>query len=151
DRKRLPEPEYASIEREYRAPRNAIEEIVAGIWSDVLGHKAISINDNFFELGGHSLLATQVISRVRENLQIDIALRELFQSPVLSGFAQEIERIKRAERRYQDSPIVSISRDAALPLSYAQQRLWFLDQLEPNSAAYNIPTAVRLKGKLDVA
>src|SRR6266542_1603239 len=151
DRKGLPEPEYTNRELGFREPRNAVEELIAGIWSKLLGVERVGVDDNFFELGGHSLLATQVISRVRDGLQVEVAVGELFQAPVLSSFAQQIVSASRGERTTPSQPIAVQSRAAALPLSYAQQRLWFLDQLEPNNSAYNVPIAVRLKGKLEVA
>nr|QEO74616.1 condensation domain-containing protein [uncultured bacterium] len=132
--------------REYQAPRTAVEELLAGIWAEVLGVERVGIHDNFFELGGHSLLATQVISRVRETFTLELPLRSVFEAPQLSSFAEAVEQGMREEHQVEAPPMESVSRERVLPLSFAQQRLWFLDQLEPMSNAYNIPSVVRLRG-----
>jgi amino acid adenylation domain-containing protein/non-ribosomal peptide synthase protein (TIGR01720 family) len=132
--------------REYEAPRTAVEELLAGIWAEVLGVERVGIHDNFFELGGHSLLATQVISRVREAFVLELPLRSLFEAPQLSSFAETIEQAMREDQQVEAPAMAPVSRERALPLSFAQQRLWFLDQLEPMSNAYNIPSVVRLRG-----
>nr|QEO74045.1 condensation domain-containing protein [uncultured bacterium] len=138
-----------AVRREYEAPQTAAEEVVAGIWGEVLGVSKVGAGDNFFELGGHSLLATQVISRVREAFGVDVPLRALFENRTVARLARHIDgEIARAQH-ISSPPILSVNRDAALPLSFAQQRLWFLNQLEPHSAAYNIPAALRLTGALD--
>ena len=131
-------------------PRNEVERIITDIWQNVLGVERIGIHDNFFELGGHSLLATQVISRVRDAFGQEVALRSLFEQPTVAGLAQTIEIAQRAGVGLSAPPLVPVSRDVELPLSFAQQRLWFLDQLEPGSAFYNIPAAVRLRGALNI-
>ncbi len=131
-------------------PRTPIEETLAGIWARVLGVERVGINDNFFELGGHSLLATQAISRVREAINVEVSLRHLFEHPTITGLADVVEAELRSGRELQSSPIRPVSRENNLPLSFAQQRLWFLDQLEPNSSFYNISSSVRLQGQLDV-
>ena len=129
------------------APRNELEQRVAQIWQDVLKLERVGLNDNFFELGGHSLLATQVISRVRHALNIDLALRTLFEHTNLHAFVQAL-----GQGRAGDEPaLVAVDRQQPLLLSYAQERQWFLWQLEPHSGAYNIPLALRLHGDLDVA
>ncbi|BDA72451.1 non-ribosomal peptide synthetase [Calothrix sp. PCC 7716] len=132
-------------------PRTPVEEMLAVIWADVLGLKNVSIHDNFFELGGHSLLATQLVSRLRDTFCVELPLRELFESPTVAELAERIETARRASLGLHTPPLVPILKDTHLPLSFAQARLWFLDQLEPDSAAYNIPTAVRLTGSLHVA
>jgi amino acid adenylation domain-containing protein/non-ribosomal peptide synthase protein (TIGR01720 family) len=146
DRKALAAADLEFEGGEYVAPRNAVEELLAGIWAGVLGVERIGIHDNFFELGGHSLLATQVISRVRESFKVELPLRSLFEAPTLSGFAGTVEQAMREEQQVEAPPLVPVSRERALPLSFAQQRLWFLDQLEAQSHAYNIPAVVRLRG-----
>ena len=128
--------------------RTPVEEILAAIWAEVLGRETVSVHDNFFELGGHSLLATQVISRVRDAFGQEVALRSLFEQPTVAGLASEIEAGRGAE--LQAPPLERVERAERLPLSFAQQRLWFLDQLEPGSSFYNIPAAVRLHGALNV-
>jgi len=130
-------------------PRTPIEEILMGIWADVLGVEQVGIHDNFFELGGHSLLATQLISRVRASFAVDTPLHNLFEHPTISGLAKCVEIETQHSSLTADPPILPIARNGKKPLSHAQARLWFLDQLEPGSAFYNIPAAVRLSGKLD--
>jgi amino acid adenylation domain-containing protein/non-ribosomal peptide synthase protein (TIGR01720 family) len=132
-------------------PMNPIQEVLAGIWAEVLRLKRVGIHDNFFELGGHSLLATQIISRVREVFQVELPLRSLFEYPALADLAMRIEEARLAGQGQSSPPIKPVARDGSLPLSFAQQRLWFLDQYEPNSSFYNIPIALRLRGALQVA
>jgi acyl carrier protein len=152
DRRALPDPDWdrANLEGDYVAARSPIEDILTGIWAEVLGVDQIGIHDSFFELRGHSLLATQVISRVREVFGLDIPLRSLFESPTIAGLADIIEAARKAELGLEAPPIERISREGELPLSFAQQRLWFLHLMEPNNAAYNVPAAIRLTGTLDV-
>ena len=139
------------IKRSQVLPTTPTQEVIAGIWADVLGLEQIGIEDDFFELGGHSLLATQVVSRVRDLLDVEVALRVLFESPTVAGLAEAVEREQRLGRRAEAPPIVAVSRDQELPLSFAQQRLWFIHQLEPDSPAYNVPIAVRMRGPLDTS
>lgn len=139
------------VEKEFVAPRTFTEEMVQKIFSEVLQQPKISLTDNFFDLGGHSLLATQVISRLRDQLAVDIPLRDLFHTPTIEGLAQIIERKRIQEKGLEYKAIERVPRDQDLPLSFAQQRLWFLDQLEPGSPLYNIPSAVRIRGNLDSA
>ena len=152
DRKALPVPDFArhSVERFYLAPRNEVEAVLAGIWAEVLKTTRVGVEDNFFELGGHSLLATQVISRVRDAFGVETPLRAVFERPTPALLAVQIEAELRAGTGVGQAPLVPAKRDGALPLSFAQQRLWFLDQLEPNNFIYNMPHVVRLDGKLDV-
>jgi amino acid adenylation domain-containing protein len=150
DRKALPEPGQVESTGEYVGPRTAVEELLAGIWSEVLGVERVGVRDNFFELGGHSLLATQVISRVRESFKVELPLRSLFEAPRLGSFAGTVEHAMRDAAQVDALPLVPVSREQALPLSFAQQRLWFMQQWEPESATYHIPGAVRMKGALAV-
>ena len=136
--------------RVFDAPRTDIETMLAGIWSHVLNVEQVGAHDNFFELGGHSLIATQLISRVREAFDVDVQLSALFESPTVAGLAAKIDAIQSAERRVTTPPISRVSRDGEMPLSYAQQRLWFLAQLNPGDTSYNIHKSVRLKGRLDI-
>ena len=136
--------------RVFDAPRTDIENMLAGIWSHVLNVEQVGAHDNFFELGGHSLIATQLISRVREAFDVDVQLSALFESPTVAGLAAKIEAIRSAEHRVTTPPIKRVSRDGEMPLSYAQQRLWFLDQLHPGNTSYNIHKSVRLQGRLDI-
>ncbi|HEX2271943.1 MAG TPA: condensation domain-containing protein, partial [Pyrinomonadaceae bacterium] len=130
--------------------RTPLEEILVGIWAEVLGMERIGINDNFFELGGHSLLATQVISRVREALNVELPLRAVFESQTIAALSEKVEAAVRGAGDASLSRIERVARDHDLPLSFAQQRLWFLDQLEPGSPFYNQSGAVRLSGSLNL-
>ncbi|HEY6186888.1 MAG TPA: amino acid adenylation domain-containing protein, partial [Pyrinomonadaceae bacterium] len=139
------------VSRVHVAARTPIEEGLAGVWSEVLGISRVSIHDNFFVLGGHSLLATQVLSHVREIFQVELPLRALFEQPTVAELAGRVETLMRAGHGIDSPPIQPVARDAALPLSFAQQRLWFLDQLQSGNTAYLIPAALRLKGQLNIA
>ncbi|PEF71851.1 non-ribosomal peptide synthetase, partial [Bacillus pseudomycoides] len=137
----------ASVER--IGPRNETEKKLVTIWSSVLdiNQSTIGVHDSFFELGGHSLLATQVVSRLREVFEINLPLHELFQYSTIEGLSQRITTLLQENKGYDIPPLQPKERGERVPLSYAQQRLWFMDQLEPNSSLYNIPTAWRLKGQ----
>lgn len=152
DRKRLPAPDVLvrEVTPEFTEPCNPAEELVASVWRDVLGVDRVGTNENFFELGGHSLLATQVVSRLRQIFDVEIELRQLFQRPTVAGLVQHIEAVRRAGQNTSFKPIVPLPRDAELQLSFAQQRLWFLDKLVAGSPVYNMPSALRLKGKLNL-
>ncbi|HBP5662490.1 TPA: non-ribosomal peptide synthetase, partial [Pseudomonas aeruginosa] len=145
DRQALPQPDASLSQQAYRAPGSELEQRIAAIWAEILGVERVGLDDNFFELGGHSLLATRVISRVRQEQQLDASLKALFERPVLEAFAQGLERTTDAV-----STIPLADRQQPLALSFAQERQWFLWQLEPESAAYHIPSALRLRGRLDV-
>ncbi|HKH48535.1 MAG TPA: amino acid adenylation domain-containing protein, partial [Thermoanaerobaculia bacterium] len=145
DRAALPDPEQEEAAGE--APRTPVEELLAGIWSEVLGRPPIGRDEDFFALGGHSLLATRVVSRVRQALGVELPLRALFEAPTVAGLARAAE----ARRGPAPPPLLPVPRQGDLPLSFAQQRLWLIDQLEPGSAAYNIPAALRLRGALEPA
>ncbi|MDQ1592736.1 MAG: hypothetical protein QOG71_3363 [Pyrinomonadaceae bacterium] len=152
DRRALPAPEPATVTGDGQGVGllNPLEEVVAGIWAEVLGLERVGLRDNFFESGGHSLLALRVVSRLRSTLKIEVPVRELFDAPTVAGFAARVASLQRAKLNLPSSPMLgTVARDGDVPPSFAQQRLWFLDQLEPGSAAYNIPAAIRLRGKLD--
>ncbi len=152
DRRALPSPDLnrPDLAESYVAPRTIIEEALGGILSKVLGVSQVGIHDSFFDLGGHSLLATQALSRVREAFQVELPLRSLFEAPTVAGLAERVEAAMRAAHGLQSPPIEPVSRDGRLPLSFAQQRLWFMDQLEPGNPAYNMPGAIRLSGELNI-
>jgi len=152
DRKALPAPEQLRLEDRgtYVAPRLPEEELLASIWSDVLRIERVGIRDDFFGLGGHSLNATQVVTRVREAFKVEMPLRTLFESPTIESLACAIISMTRRQEGQEIPPIVPVSRDQQVPLSFAQQRLWFLDQMEPGTHLYNIPRAFRLAGTLDI-
>ncbi|HEX7242864.1 MAG TPA: amino acid adenylation domain-containing protein, partial [Longimicrobiaceae bacterium] len=149
DRSALPAPEWAGG-AEYAAPRTATEEVLAGIWAEILGADRVGVEASFFELGGHSLLAMQVVSRVRRSLGAELPLRVLFEEPTVAALARRVDALRRAGAALAP-PIERVPREGALPASFAQQRLWFMDRLDPGSAAYNMPFALRLRGALDVA
>ncbi|HEU0079606.1 MAG TPA: amino acid adenylation domain-containing protein, partial [Longimicrobiaceae bacterium] len=147
DRRALPAPESAGGAREYMVPSTPTEELLAGIWGDVLGVERVGAEDDFFGLGGHSLLATRVVSRVRQAFGVELPLRALFEAPTVAGLAGRIGLLRAGGEGTQAPPLVALPRDgSALPLSFAQRRLWFIDQLEPGSAAYNMPFPLRMCG-----
>ena len=141
----LPAPIFRANPTQITLPRTETERTLVAIWCDVLGLEQIGIHDNFFELGGHSLLATQVISRVKQQLGLSLPIRALFEHSTIASFADSIESTQTQEI----SAISVVNRDAPLPLSFAQQRLWFLDQLEGANPAYNMPVGMRVLGTLD--
>jgi amino acid adenylation domain-containing protein/FkbM family methyltransferase len=155
DRQALPAPDRTGAAG-YVAPADPVEELLAGIWADVLGRERLGVHDNFFDLGGHSLLVTQVASRIRGALRVELPLRQLFETPTIAGLARAVRAHHEGDEGTagrQAPPLVPLPRDVVgweLPLSFAQQRLWFLDRLEPGSAAYNLPSALRLRGELSV-
>jgi amino acid adenylation domain-containing protein len=151
DRKAVPALDLSRLnpQASYVAPRSAIEEMLVEIWAEVLKRERVSVYDNFFDLGGHSLLATQVMSRTCQAFQVDLPLRTLFEDPSVAELGNRIEEAYREDQRPSTRPIVPVSRDRDLPLSFSQERLWFVDQYEPNSSVYNIRSALRLRGSLD--
>jgi amino acid adenylation domain-containing protein len=151
ERRKLPEPQWSqACEGEYVAPRTLIEELVAGIWAELLKLERVGVRDNFFELGGHSLLATQVVARIRQMLHMELPLRAMFEAPTVAESVALLADLRRVEVKRRACPLQPRPRTGELPLSFAQQRLWFIDQIEPGSAAYNMSLAVRLTGILDV-
>jgi amino acid adenylation domain-containing protein len=151
DRKALPAPEAERVlTGEFVGPRDETERKLVVIWMEVMGIKRVGIHDDFFELGGHSLLATQVISRLRQVFEVDLPLRSMFESPTIAGLGIKIQEFHRNEAALQSSPPTKRNSSAELLLSYAQERLWFIDQLRPGSAAYSLPGVMRIGGALDV-
>jgi FkbM family methyltransferase len=149
DRNALPAPATSSSEQELWQ-RTPTEEIVAGVWAEVLRLPTVETDVNFFDLGGHSLLATQVVSRLRAAFGVEVHLRSLFEQPTVGGLAEHIDTALKAEQGIEMPPLRRVDRNGRLPLSYAQQRLWFLDQLDSGNSFYNVPTAVRLTGPLNI-
>jgi amino acid adenylation domain-containing protein len=151
ERKALPAPEArVTAAGDVVAPRSPVEEVLVGIYGQLLGVPRVSVFDDFFALGGHSLLATQAISRVRSAFGVDLPLTVLFEASTVADLASRVEHAIRSGFGVAVPPITTASREGELALSFGQERLWFLDQLEPGSAQYNVPAAVRLAGRLDV-
>jgi hypothetical protein len=153
DRKALPALELLQAGRELddAAPRGMVEEMVAGIWCEVLKLPAVGRGDNFFNLGGHSLLVTHVIMRVRDVLNVELPIRSLFESPTVAEFSELITKQVSEGRQGELADIERVSRDGELPLSYSQQRMWFYEHLADGSASFHIPLGVRFKGALNHA
>ncbi|MCU7249831.1 non-ribosomal peptide synthetase [Pseudomonas koreensis] len=146
DRKALPKPERAALfTREYEAPQGEVETTLAQIWAEVLQVERVGRQDHFFELGGHSLLAMRMVAQVRQRLGVELALGELFASAELATVAQVLTQAGRCTQ----PAILPVSREGVLPLSFSQQRFWFLAQMEGANTAYNIPIGLRLRGALD--
>ena len=149
DRRALPEPGRTrpDLGPKFVAPRAPMEEVIAHIWGQVLGLDSIGVDDNFFDLGGHSLLASQVISQIRETLQMETPLASLFTFPTVALLAEHL-----ADVSYENQPVLpvaALTKGEQLPLTQAQWRTWFLDQFEPGQSNYNIPILLRLKGPLN--
>ena len=152
DRNALPDPQQSRSGPGgmYVPPRGPVEEAIAGLWAESLGVGRVGTHDNFFELGGHSLMAIQLIARMQHTFGVEPPLKDFVEEPTVARLARLVEDALAGDSAPQAPPIVRIGRDGPLPASFAQQRLWFLDQLEPGQPTYNIPTAVRLVGELDV-
>ncbi|MHC8406480.1 non-ribosomal peptide synthetase [Pseudomonas sp. TMB3-21] len=148
DRRALPEPQWQV--REHVEPVTALEQQIAAVWRDVLGLAQIGLRDDFFALGGHSLLATQIISRSRQACDVELPLRTLFEHSELGTFAEQVRLIQVSGNTNKQPPIAKVDRHNPVPLSYSQQRMWFLWQMEPDSPAYNVGGMARLRGVLDV-
>ena len=144
DTRALPAPEYQDAGGGYRAPASAVEEILAGIYADVLGVERVGVDDSFFDLGGDSLLAMRLVAAIKTGLDADLSVRTVFEAPTV---AQLAPRIGADAGRLE--PLVAVERPAVVPLSFAQQRLWFIDQLQGPSPVYNMAAALRLGGRLD--
>ncbi|MBD2199778.1 MULTISPECIES: non-ribosomal peptide synthetase [Calothrix] len=152
DRRALPAPKITQLSSpsDFIAPSTAIEKQLVNIWTEILGIDNIGIHHNFFNLGGHSLLATRLISQIRQTFQIELPLRRIFEKPTIAGLAKDIEKATKTNSQVEEIKITRIARSPHLPLSFAQQRFWFLAQLEMHSSAYNMPSAVRLQGNLNI-
>ncbi|MBD2498497.1 non-ribosomal peptide synthetase [Nostoc sp. FACHB-280] len=150
DRRGLPAPAQNTTSNTYLAPRTPIEELLTQIWVQVLKVEPVGIDDNFFELGGHSLLATQLVSRIRNIFKVELPLYELFTAPTVGELAHIIGQLQQEKLEISAPPILPRAKNSDLPMSFAQQRLWFLDQFDHNSVLYNIPTALRLVGHLQI-
>ncbi|WDQ32174.1 amino acid adenylation domain-containing protein [Paenibacillus marchantiae] len=153
DRKNLPDPEISMLftSENFIEPKTLTEEIVAGIWCKLLDVDKVGIENNFFEIGGHSLIATQVVARIRDILKVNIPLRTIFNSPTIKKISEVIDSyLTNNNLNDNEFNISAVSREESIPLSFAQQRLWFIEQLEPNSPLYNMIDAIQLEGKLNI-
>jgi amino acid adenylation domain-containing protein len=151
DHRVLPAVDFSATQSSYVAPRSPTEEIIAQIWSQVLKVETIGMNDNFFELGGNSLLATQIISRIRQTFSLEMSLRLLFEYPTIAQISEQISNTEQTHNSLLESPIDTRKSQIKLSLSFAQQRLWLLDQLQPNSTAYNLSYSFHIQGKLNIS
>jgi amino acid adenylation domain-containing protein len=149
DSRNLPDVARAGLEdvSEKQIAQTPEEEVIAGIWSTLLKVDDVGMEENFFELGGHSLLAMQVMSRIRDAFKVDLPLKTLFERPTIRELATSVRG--RPAKQHMEKPILPAKKGELIPLSFAQQRLWFLDQLKPGLPRYNLPLCFRLRGKLD--
>jgi hypothetical protein len=152
DRKALPDPEpvTAAGEAAFVPPRGPVDEALLSVFSDLLGRDRLGADDDFFEIGGHSLLAAQLLARVRESFGVEVPLRAFFDEPTAAGLGRMVQQAIREGSGLTVPPLRRTDRSGPLPASFAQQRLWFLDQLEPGRGWYNLPAAIRLTGELYV-
>ncbi|MES1241992.1 MAG: amino acid adenylation domain-containing protein [Acidobacteriota bacterium] len=148
DRRALPAPEGSGEAERYVAPGTSVEELLAGIWSEILSVARVGAGDDFFALGGHSLLATRVVSAVRRTFGVELPLRALFEAPILADLARRVEAALRDGTEAATPALRPVPRDGTLPLSFSQERLWFVDQLQPGTAVYNLPVFFRVDGRL---
>ncbi|MFT4174539.1 MAG: amino acid adenylation domain-containing protein, partial [Rhodocyclaceae bacterium] len=153
DRRALPAPgsARATLGEGYTGPRNDAETQLVEMWQEILRVERIGVHDNFFALGGHSLLATQVVSRIRQRFGVELPLRALFETPTIEQLARQLDDLQARGAASEAPALAPVPRDGELPLSFAQQRMWFLAQLEPGNPFYNMPVALRLTGALDMA
>ena len=152
DRLALPKADrgQSGLNASFQEPRNPTEQLLAEVWAATLSCERVSIHDDFFSLGGHSLLLARIASRIHDVFGVELPLRALFAAPTVAEMSAQIENSRSGRSAATDDPIVPVSRSGRLPMSYAQERLWFFDQIEAGSSAYNIPRAFRLRGSLDV-
>ncbi|WP_189094544.1 non-ribosomal peptide synthetase, partial [Nocardia jinanensis] len=149
DRKALPEPVFTASDADFRAPRSQAEQLVAGIFAEVLAHDRVGADDSFFDLGGNSLIATQVVARINAAFGVQIGVRVLFEAPTAAGIAA---RLETAESAAPDRlPLVAQPLPDRVPLALAQQRMWFINLFDPTIPAYNVPFVIRMKGQVDLA
>ncbi|MEA5528081.1 non-ribosomal peptide synthetase [Dolichospermum sp. UHCC 0684] len=152
DRQNLPvcDRTRPDLEESFVAPRNPIEEKLAAIWADLLGYEQIGVNDNFFNLGGHSLIVAQILSRVRDSFQVELSFANIFANPTVAGLASVIQQHELLEQKLQSPAIQRISRAGMLPVSFAQERVYFIQEVAPENTAYQAQATLRFQGHLDV-
>ncbi|MGW5386176.1 amino acid adenylation domain-containing protein, partial [Nocardia sp. NPDC003963] len=149
DRRALPEPVFAAADEDFRAPRSQAEQLVAGIFGEVLAHERVGADDSFFDLGGNSLIATQVMARINAAFGVRIGVRMLFETPTAAGIAARLEAAEFAA--VERLPLVAQPLPDRVPLALAQQRMWFINLFDPTIPAYNVPFVIRMKGQVDLA
>jgi amino acid adenylation domain-containing protein len=152
DRTALPLPDHQrpNLRTPYIQPDSELQQKLSQIWAEVLSLDRVGVHDNFFDLGGHSLAATRLISRVLDSFRVEVSLKSLFESPTLAGFALRVEDALHQAHSGRFLPLIPVPRGSSLPASFAQRALWFHDQLEPGSCAYNLVSAYRLSGGIDI-
>jgi len=152
DRRALPAPDFNTAETDanYVAPATPTEEVVANICAEVLSLQKLGVHQNLFDVGCHSLLATKIVARLRDAFQSELSLLHVFQTPTVAGLAQAVESNQVAEQYIEAPPLRPFPRNGTAPLSFPQERLWFLSQLDPTSTSYSVPRALRIKGKFSV-
>ena len=150
DRRALPTPVYATPRGDTSSPRTATEQQLIALWSELLGVEQVGVDDDFFALGGHSLLAAELMFRLQAALDVDLPLRTIFEAPTIAALAERVDAGRQMQQPSAGLPIRPVARSGELPLSFAQQRYWFLQQLEPHNPVYNVCFAVRLAGQLDL-
>ena len=151
DRRALPAPDVSTARENLVEPRTATEQRLADIWRQLLRLDVIGVRESFFDRGGHSLSAMQLVSRIRQQFDVELPLLSIFESPTIEGIAARIEEASEQPARASSPPIVATRRDRVIPASFSQERLWLFDQLQPGNSAYNVPAAVQIGGALDVA
>ncbi len=150
DRRALPEPTDEGAADAGEGPRGPVEQVLAGLWTELLGARRVRRRDSFFELGGHSLVATRLLSRIRRALGVELPLKALFAAPTLAALAEQVEAARAAaDGTERIPPIRPQPRDGEPPLSFAQERMWFLDRLSGDRGTYNVPVVLELRGALD--
>ncbi|MBW4672726.1 MAG: amino acid adenylation domain-containing protein [Desmonostoc geniculatum HA4340-LM1] len=152
DRRNLPAPDRTrpSLEETFVAPRNPIEETLAVIWTELLGFEQIGVHDNFFNLGGHSLIAVQILSRLREVFQVELSFQNIFANPTVAGLAELVQQHSELKQQLQCPKMQRISRSGKLPVSFAQERVYFIQEVAPESSAYQAQATLRFRGQLNV-
>ncbi len=151
DRAALPEPAERRPVRG-RPPIGPVEELLAGLWEELLGVERVGAEDGFFDLGGHSLLATRLVSRIRDAFAVELPLAELFQEPTVAAAAARIEALRRGEEPAAPVlPLTAEEKNRPIPLSFAQERIWLFERMQPGSPVFNMPLGLRFRGPLDVA